>query len=157
MQYPMTWVLMVETDTLLTSLCMLDHSRSSFMMVLSILPDWFLSHASGSLLWWILQRTLRRLLGISSCAGLTFLYCLYELWSLWFPQTLGESAGLSSAPPPVLHPANSLKTIAWAVVLFICSTCDGWSYESTWLGHRMPRYLGKHYFWCAREIISRRD
>ena len=80
MQYPMTWVLLVETYTLLTSVCMLDHSLSSFMMVLSVLSDWFLSHTSGSLLWWILQRTLCKLLGISSCAGLTFLYSV--LWTL---------------------------------------------------------------------------
>lgn len=155
MQYPMIWVLLVETDTLLTSLCVLDHSLSSFMTVLSVLSD--SSHIPQHHYSDEYFRGHSRLLGISSCAGLTFLCSLYELWSLWFAQTLRESAGLSSAPPPVLYPVNSLKTIAWAVVLFICSICDGWSYESTWLGHRMPRYLGKHYFWCAWEIISRRD
>lgn len=36
-------------------------------------------------------------------------------------------------------------------------TYDGSFYVSTGLGHWMPRYLIKHYFWCACEGVSARE
>lgn len=36
--------------------------------------------------------------------------------------------------------------------------CDGWFYVSTWLGHRVPKDLVRHYFGCLCEgVLDERD